>query len=245
MAAITAAPNAKMPLIFLAIFFTGFAWSFCGPSDAMTWFLEIVPFALGLPLVVYLHRQMPLTNLTLGILTLAALMMCMGAYYTYSQVPLGFWMQDWFGFERNHYDRLGHFFQGVAPALLFREVLMRHTELKPGRGWLFFIVVSISLALSACYELLEWAAVLIYGDGTASFLGTQGDIWDAQADMLMALSGAILTLLLFRRTQTMQFRAIQRRQRRDWRAILKGRREYFSGLFGKYRRKLKAKKKKK
>lgn len=224
-----------LPQVFLAIFVVGWVWSLFGPSDWLTWFLETCSFLIALPVIIGMHRKFPLTNITLLVLLLSGLMMCVGAYYTYAQVPLGFWLQDVFGFERNHFDRIGHFFQGVAPAMLFREVLLRHTDLKPGMGWLFFIVTCISLALSAGYELLEWAAVLIYGNGTQEFLGMQGDIWDAQADMLMALMGAVSTLVLFRKEQTRQFKLMQRWKRSHWVRLMKDRKKFMGGFLERFR----------
>jgi putative membrane protein len=189
-----------MPQAFLAIFLLALGWSYTGPSDDLTWALEVGPLLVGLPLLLWAQPKIQFSNLTLGVLTFSALLMCIGAYYTYAMVPAGFWVQEAFDLSRNHYDRLGHFFQGVAPALVLRELLLKTSPLKPGK-WLFFIVTMCVLAFSACYELLEWLAALIFGDGSTSFLGIQGDIWDAQADMGLALLGAILAQVLFGKTQ--------------------------------------------
>jgi putative membrane protein len=127
----------------------------------------------------------------------------LGGHYTYARVPPGFWVQDLFGFARNHYDRLGHLAQGFIPAMIAREILLRRTPLTRG-GWLFFIVCCICLAISACYEFIEWWAALIGGAGATEFLGTQGDVWDTQWDMLMALIGAITAQLLLARLHDRQ-----------------------------------------
>jgi len=138
--------------------------------------------------------RFPLTPLAYALVFVHGLILMLGGHYTYAKVPLGFWMQEAFGFARNHYDRIGHFAQGFVPAIVAREVLLRTSPLRPGR-WLFFIVCCICVAGSAFYEFIEWWAALIGGDSAAAFLGTQGDQWDTQADMLMALIGAVLAQL--------------------------------------------------
>jgi putative membrane protein len=138
---------------------------------------------------------MRLTNLVYGLIALHACVLFVGGHYTYAEVPLGFWAEKTFGFTRNNYDRLGHFFQGFVPALVTREVLLRVTPLRRG-GWLFFLTVCVCLSASAMYELLEWRAAVGLGQDADAFLGTQGDPWDTQEDMATALVGAILALLL-------------------------------------------------
>ena len=137
-----------------------------------------------------------------------ALILMLGGHYTYAKVPLGFWMEDWFGFTRNHYDRIGHFAQGFVPALVAREILLRRSPLERGK-WLFFIVTSICLAVSACYEFVEWGAALAGGSSADAFLGTQGDVWDTQWDMFMALIGALTAQLVFARVQDRQIATIE------------------------------------
>jgi putative membrane protein len=132
-----------------------------------------------------------------------SLILMLGGHYTYARVPLGFWMQEAFGFARNHYDRIGHFAQGFVPALIAREVLLRRTPLRRG-GWLFFIVSSICLAISACYEFIEWWSAVIGGSAATDFLGTQGDPWDTQWDMFIALIGSIVAQLTLARVQDRQ-----------------------------------------
>ena len=129
------------------------------------------------------------------LLAIHAVILMVGGYYTYARVPLGFWVEHTFGLARNDYDRLGHFAQGFVPAILAREILLRTSPLRPGR-WLFVIVTALCLAISACYEFIEWWSALLFGQGAEAFLGTQGDVWDTQWDMLMALIGAIVAQLL-------------------------------------------------
>ena len=129
--------------------------SFMGAADRFTWFLEAFPVLLGVPVLIATHRRFPLTPLLYVLIFIHALVLLLGAHYTYAEVPLGFWIQDWFGFSRNHYDRIGHFMQGFMPAILAREILIRKRAIN-GRGWLFLCVTSICLAFSACYEFFEW-----------------------------------------------------------------------------------------
>ncbi|MDX1528694.1 MAG: DUF2238 domain-containing protein [Gammaproteobacteria bacterium] len=181
------------------------ALSGIGPEDRLTWVLEIAPVFIGLPLVLATRGNFPLTPLLYRLLVLHALILILGAHYTYAKVPPGFWAQDLFGFERNHYDRLGHLAQGFIPAVLAREILIRCSPLRSG-AWLFFIVVCVCLAFSAFYEILEWWAAAVGGDAADEFLGTQGDPWDTQWDMFLALTGAIASLLLLRRVHNRQLK---------------------------------------
>jgi putative membrane protein len=151
-----------------------------------------------------------LTNLLYALIFVHALILMLGGHYTYAKVPLGFWMQDWFGFTRNHYDRIGHFAQGFVPALAAREVLLRRGVLKRG-GWLVFVVICVCLAVSALYELIEWQAAVIGGAGADAFLGTQGDVWDTQEDMATCLVGAAAALLLLSRRHDRQIAALEAR----------------------------------
>ena len=144
------------------------------------------------------------------LLAVHALILILGGHYTYAQVPLGFWVQDWLGFARNHYDRLGHFAQGFVPAILVREILLRTSPLRRGR-WLFFLVTATCLAISACYELIEWWAALAGGEAADAFLGTQGDVWDTQWDMFLALLGALTAQLLLGRAHDRALVRIMRR----------------------------------
>jgi len=184
----------REPAVLLLIAIAAIVISGIGAYEQGTWLLEVAPALIAGPILIATYRRFPLTPLAYRLLCLHTLILCLGGHYTYARVPLGFWMQDAFGLARNHYDRIGHFAQGFVPAIVAREVLLRTSPLRPGR-WLFFIVCCICVAGSAFYEFIEWWAALIGGDSAAAFLGTQGDQWDTQADMLMALIGAVLAQL--------------------------------------------------
>lgn len=159
------------------------------------WILEVFPIIIAFPILIFTYKRFPLTNLVYCLILIHFLILCVGAIYTYAEVPLGYKMQDWFGFRRNNYDKIGHFAQGFVPAIIVREILLRTSPLRQGK-WLNFITVSICLAISAVYELIEWWVAVLYNASADDFLGTQGFEWDAQADMFTALIGAIMALLL-------------------------------------------------
>ncbi len=184
----------REPIVLLALAAAAVALSGVGPHDRLTWWLEVFPVLLGAAVLVAAHRRFPLTPLLYRLLFLHALILIVGSHYTYARVPLGFWVQDLFELSRNHYDRLGHLAQGFVPAILAREILLRRSPLVPGR-WLFFLVLCVCLAFSAFYEMLEWWAAVLGGNAADSFLGTQGDLWDTQWDMFLALCGAALAQL--------------------------------------------------
>jgi putative membrane protein len=190
------------PVLF-ALFLAALLWSAIRPLEYFTWFLEVFPALLGVVVMLATHRRFPLTTLLTVLLFVHAIILIIGGHYTYAEVPLGFWMQDGFGFTRNHYDRIGHFAQGFVPAILAREILLRF-EVVRGRRWLFFIVVSICLAVSATYELFEWLVAIASGSKGDAFLGTQGDVWDTQKDMALAAIGAIAAQLVLGRTHDRQ-----------------------------------------
>jgi putative membrane protein len=173
------------------------------PHDYPTWWMEVAPVFIAVPILVASYKSYTLTPLTYRLLFLHALILMVGGHYTYAEVPLGFWMEDWFGFARNNYDKIGHLAQGFIPAILFRELLLRSSPLKQG-NLLFTLVVASCLAVSASYELIEWAAAVMMGQGADAFLGTQGDPWDTQTDMLMALIGAIVAQVMLGRMQDKQ-----------------------------------------
>jgi putative membrane protein len=181
-------------LVALALVASGIA-----PYDRTTWWLEVFPVLIGAPVLLLTARRFPLTRLTYTLLAVHALILILGGHYTYARVPLGYWVQDLLGLARNHYDRLGHFAQGFIPAILIREILLRTSPLRPGR-WLFVLVAASCLALSACYEFFEWWAALAGGSAADAFLGTQGDVWDTQWDMFLALVGAIVSQVTLGRT---------------------------------------------
>ena len=193
--------------VLLALVVAALVVSGWNPYDRPTWLLEVLPVLVGVPLLAATRSRFPLTPLLYRLLFLHALILILGGHYTYARVPLGEWAQDAFDLARNHYDRLGHFAQGFVPAILAREILLRTSRLRRG-GWLSFVVVSVCLAFSASYELAEWLAAVIGGAAADAFLGTQGDVWDTQWDMFLALLGAITSQLLLSRWHDAQLRRL-------------------------------------
>src|SRR6185436_8460058 len=187
-----------MRITLLIAFFAVLLWSLVNPHDYFTWLLEVFPAIIGIVLIIALRNRFPLTPLLLTLLTIHAIILMVGGHYTYAEVPFGFWMRDVFHLGRNDYDRIGHFAQGFVPAMVAREILIRRNVVR-GRGWLYFIIVAICLAISAAYELLEWSVSAATGSQGDAFLGTQGDVWDTQKDMALALIGAITAPLLLGR----------------------------------------------
>jgi putative membrane protein len=173
------------------------------PYDRGTWLLEVIPVLIAIPILWGSYKKFPLTTLLYWCIFFHGLILILGGAYTYARVPVGFMVQDWLDLSRNPYDKLGHLFQGFAPTLIAREILLRHQIIK-GAKMLAFVVMCIALAISAAYELIEWAAALMLGQGADEFLGTQGDPWDTQSDMFMALIGSICALLGFSRLQDRQ-----------------------------------------
>lgn len=178
------------------------------PYDRATWWLEVAPVLIALPILVATHQRYPLTGLLYFVIAVHALVLIYGGAYTYARVPLGFWLQEALGFERNPYDRIGHFMQGFVPAMIAREILVRGGFIN-GRRMLAFVCVCIALAVSAFYELIEWWAALLFGQGAHEFLGTQGDPWDTQADMFFALVGASASLFLLSRLHDRQIERLR------------------------------------
>lgn len=170
------------------------AWSGWQPYDRATWFMEVAPIFLAVPLLMASYRRFPLTHLLYACIFVHAVILLVGGAYTYARVPLGFQLADWLGLHRNPYDKIGHFAQGFVPAMVAREILIRGKHVAMGK-MLNFLVLCVVLAISASYELIEWAAAVALGQGADEFLGTQGDPWDTQSDMLFALMGAIAALL--------------------------------------------------
>ncbi|MDR1678740.1 MAG: DUF2238 domain-containing protein [Prevotellaceae bacterium] len=186
--------NQKYPILFSIYTVAILIVSFWLSKDKATYWLEVIPVLIFFPILFFTYRRFKFTTLAYVLICVHILILCVGGIYTYAEVPLGFRMQDWFGFARNNYDKIGHFAQGFIPAILTREVLLRTSPLRAGK-WLAFITVSICLAISAMYELFEWWVCLLRGDSAEAFLGTQGYEWDAQSDMLLCLIGAIVALL--------------------------------------------------
>lgn len=202
-------PRPSLPVLLAFLVVVGTAVSAWGARDRTTWFLETFWVLIGLPLVVLTWRRFPLTGLLCGLLAMHALVLAVGGHYTYAQVPLGDWVRDTFGLERNPYDRFGHLMQGFVPAVLVRELLSRTSPLR-GSRWLAPLTVCACLAFSACFELLEWAAAEIGGHSADAFLATQGDVWDTQWDMFCALTGAVVSLLLLSRVHDRQLATLGR-----------------------------------
>ncbi len=180
-------------------------------ADRTTWALENFPVWIGLGLFLGSYRRFPLTGLCLTLLAVHAFILMAGGYYTYAKVPLGFWAKDLLGFTRNHYDRLGHFAQGFAPSIFVRELLIRHAGLAR-KAWLPFLTCSVCLAFSAFYEFIEWWTALLVGEKAEQFLGTQGDVWDTQWDMFLALVGAVTALALLSRRHDKSLAHLQEEQ---------------------------------
>ncbi len=170
-------------------------WSGYQPKDYFTWFLEVAPVLIALPVLLLSGRRFPLTPLAYGLLALHGVILMVGGHYTYAEMPLFNWLRDSFELSRNHYDRVGHIAQGFIPAIVAREILLRKTPLTPGK-WIFFLTTCICLAISAFYEMIEWWVALGSGDEAVAFLATQGDVWDTQWDMFLALCGALAAQLL-------------------------------------------------
>ena len=179
------------------------------PFDLTTWAMEVAPIAVVLPLLWAAHRRFPLTPLLYALIFLHALVLMLGGHYSYARVPLGDWLRDWFHISRNPYDGIGHLAQGFIPAIAARELLLRRTKLERG-GWLFTIVTSVCLAISAIYELIEWQVAVAIGQGADEFLGTQGDPWDTQKDMAFAWLGAVSAQLLLARWHDAQLARLPR-----------------------------------
>ena len=178
----------------LLIFFSVMIWSVINPKDLFTWFLEVFPALIGLTALTLTYNRFRLTNLVYFLILVHAIILIVGGHYTYAEMPIFNWIRDTFHLTRNHYDRLGHFAQGFIPAIIVREILLRKSGLIRGK-LLSFVIISICLAISASYELIEWGVAEATGRAADAFLGTQGDVWDTQWDMFMALLGAIISLV--------------------------------------------------
>lgn len=183
-------------------------WSAIAPTDRLTWFMEVIWVLAAVPLLFATRKTFPLTRVLLWLIAIHCVILIYGGKYTYAVTPLGDWFKATFDLARNHYDRLGHFAQGFIPAILARELLLRCTPLRPG-GWLFYLVCAACLSFSAFFEFIEWWAALIMGGDADKYLATQGDVWDTQWDMFLALCGAILAQLTLSRLHDRQL-GIQR-----------------------------------
>lgn len=203
-------PASRTPLLLsvITLLLAALIHSGISPYDRTTWLMEVAPVLIVLPLLWLTHRRYPLTPLLYTLIFFHALILIFGGMYSYARVPLGFEVQQWLDLDRNPYDKLGHFFQGLVPALVAREILLRGGYVQ-GRKMLGFVVCCIALAISAVYELIEWWAALALGQGADEFLGTQGDPWDTQSDMFCALLGAIAGQWLFGGWQDRQLRRLK------------------------------------
>ena len=202
--------NEKYPkelLILFAATVIALAISAIDPTDRVTWWLEVLPVFIGYAALIATWNRFRFTPLAYRLIFVHALILIVGGHYTYAQVPIGFWFQETFDLARNHYDRLGHIAQGFVPALLAREIFLRQIPVRRG-AWLFFLVCCFCLAFSAFYEMIEWWTALAAGEQAQAFLGTQGDIWDTQWDMFLALSGSIVAQLLLSGVQDRQLEQI-------------------------------------
>ena len=207
--------NLRLPLFLAVVVLLGLVWSGIGPYDRLTWFLEVVPVLVAVPLLAWTARSFPLTPLAYVLIAVHALILMYGGHYTYALTPFGDWLRDVFGFTRNHYDRIGHLMQGFGPAIIARELLLRTSPLRPGK-WLFALVTLSILGISACYEFTEWWAAIAGGDAAGAFLGTQGDVWDTQWDMFLAGCGAIVAQVLLSRGHDRQLLRLQPSLRYKW-----------------------------
>lgn len=201
--ATTRQPGRREPVVLLAIAVVCLVASRIGALEPGTWVLEVFPIFIAVPVLVATARRFPLTPLAYRLILVHTLILMVGGHYTYAKVPLGFWAEHVFHLARNDYDRIGHFAQGFVPAIITREILLRTSPLRRGK-WLAFLVTCVCLSVSACYEFIEWGAAVVGGSSADAFLGTQGDVWDTQWDMLTALIGAIVAQLLLSRVHDRQ-----------------------------------------
>jgi putative membrane protein len=199
----------RLLLFYLFTFLALLIWSAVKPFDRFTWVLEVAPAVIGLAILIPTYRKFRFTTLVYTLIWLHMAILVIGGHYTYAEVPLGHWVKEWLGQDRNNYDKLGHFAQGFVPAMISREILLRLKVVR-GQGWLFFIVCCICLAVSALYELIEWAAAVFSGEAADAFLGTQGYVWDTQSDMALALLGAVVAQVCLNRLHDRQLASINK-----------------------------------
>jgi putative membrane protein len=195
------------PTVLLAVGLVCLVVSRIGALEPGTWVLEVFPIFIAVPVLIATSRRFPLTPLAYRLIFVHALILMIGGHYTYAKVPLGFWAERVFHLARNNYDRVGHFAQGFVPAIITREILLRTSPLRRGK-WLAVLVTCVCLSVSACYEFIEWGAAVMGGSSADAFLGTQGDVWDTQWDMLTALIGAIVAQLLLSRVHDRELRVV-------------------------------------
>ena len=197
-------------LVLGAVVLAALVASGIAPYERGTWMLEVLPVLLALPVLAFTRKRFPLSTLLYVLIAVHMLVLILGGAYTYARVPLGFWLQELMHLGRNPYDKIGHFMQGLVPALVAREILLRGAYVS-GRRMAGFLSVCVAMAISAVYELVEWWAALALGQGADEFLGTQGDIWDTQSDMFLALIGATFAVLLLAKWQDRQMAGLPKR----------------------------------
>ena len=195
-----------MKILWLGLFFTLLIWSGINPKDQFTWFLEVLPALIGFVFIVFSYKKFPLTPLLYTLILIHMIILMVGGHYTYAEVPLFDWIKEVLDQSRNNYDKVGHFAQGFIPAILARELLLRKEIVQGSKIWLNYIILSIVLAFSAFYELIEWWVALLSGEDAEAFLGTQGYIWDTQSDMMFALIGAVTALVFLSRLHDKQLK---------------------------------------
>ncbi len=197
-----------MKYIWLVIYFLVLIWSALEPKDQFTWFLEVVPALIGFVILLVTFKKFPLTPLLYTLILIHMVILMVGGHYTYAEVPLFDWIKEVLDQSRNNYDKVGHFAQGFIPAILAREILIRKNIIQGAKSWLNYIILSIVLAFSAFYELVEWWVALATGEDAEAFLGTQGYMWDTQSDMMYALIGAVAALILLSRLHDAQLKNV-------------------------------------
>jgi len=195
-----------MKFVWLSLFTVSLVWSAINPKDQFTWFLEVAPAIIGLILLILTYKKFPLTPLLYTLILIHMIILMVGGHYTYAEVPLFDWIREVLDQSRNNYDKVGHLAQGFIPAILARELLLRKQIVQGSKVWLNYIILSIILAFSAFYELIEWWVALGTGEDAEAFLGTQGYIWDTQSDMMYALIGGILALVFLSRLHDKQLK---------------------------------------
>lgn len=194
-------------LLWITVFLSTLIWSAIEPADRMTWWMEVIPALVGFVILLLTRERFPLTGLVYVLILIHAVILMVGGHYTYAEVPIGDWLRDISGGDRNNYDKLGHLAQGFVPVMIAREIMIRN-KVVVIRGWLTFLLLCVVLAISAFYELIEWWAALLSKEAAEAFLGTQGYVWDTQSDMFWALCGSVLALLTLSKWHDRQIRAI-------------------------------------
>ena len=198
-----------MKYLWLSIFIPVLIWSAALPKDPCTWFLEVLPVFIGLFILLLTYKKFPLTSLLYTLILIHMIILMIGGHYTYAEVPLFDWIKETFDQNRNNYDKVGHFAQGFIPAILAREILIRKNIVQGSKIWLNYIILSLVLAFSALYELIEWWVALAVGENAEAFLGTQGYMWDTQSDMGYALFGAVAALMIFSKIHDKQLNLLE------------------------------------